>query len=131
MKVKLTKDEIIILIKQYYKEALNKDVDVEITASKDYTGIYESRVCKTKITIKEKINILGKEIVAEYVINDDDIYRIFNDLLKDSNYIIDSLNYNAGIRSTGFYDYEEAYFDGVTLTLINKNKMMIRERIEK
>lgn len=131
MQIKYTKEELIDMIKSYYKEKKGKSVKVNITAKKELVGIHESTECVTTINIIETINFLGRDKEVSYNLSKDALATIFNELFESTSYLLDSLSYNEGIKNIckGFGMDERtekhAYFNGVTLQ-IRENKLTRR-----
>lgn len=128
MEIKFKKCEVCDLIQRYYKEVENVDANVKISASREPTGIFEKMSCVTRIQVKKSTTVLGvKTEVTEYLTKEE-VLGIFNELLKDSEYQITNLSYDAGVgsQSVGYFMNEHteyrAYFNGIILYVKSKEK---------
>lgn len=126
MEINFKKKEVCELIEKYYKEVENKDAKVTINASREPIGLYETMGCVTRVQVTKKTNILGVETTVKENLTHDEVLGIFNELLKDSEYEITNLSYDAGIsgETVGYYMSEHteyrAYFNGITLYVKQK-----------
>lgn len=133
MEITYTKEDVKILIEKYYQETESRNVEVEIITKKELTGLYETTTCVNTIKIKERTTLLGRPTTIEQTINKDDIKNIFSEILKDTDFTLESLEYNEGIRQecVGYYMNEHMeyrpYFDGITLK-VSKNNLLKKRK---
>lgn len=121
MEINFKRSEVCELIKKYYQEKEGADVTVRISASREPVGIYETITCVTRVVVTKKTTILGITSEVKENLTEEEVTGIFNELLKDTEYEITSLSYDAGLHqeTVGYYMSEHteyrAYFNGITL----------------
>lgn len=126
MEINFKKKEVCDLIEKYYKEVEHVDAKVNIKASREPVGLFETMSCVTRVEVKKKENVLGIETMVTDRLTEDEVLGIFNELLKTSGYTVTSLSYDAGVngQTVGYYMGEHteyrAYFNGITLYVKQK-----------
>lgn len=126
MEINLKKKELCDLIEKYYKEVEGINSKVTISAKKVSQGYYETLGCEVKITVTKEENILGCIRKVKEELKQVEVLNILKHLMKDSEYEISSLMYDAGISShcVGYLMNEHteyfAYFRGITLNAIKR-----------
>ncbi len=117
MEIRFTKEEILDLLKKYYKEKENVDVDVSVSVTQGRVGLYETIECAVRFIVKKTINILDYEKSVTITLCEDEVCDIINKILNSTIYTVTSLKYDAGIlhRPVGCYDNMEyqPYFNGI------------------
>ena len=119
--IELSKEEVIQLLEQYYKDKEGREVKVYIQPKLTY-DLYGNKVGETDIYIIEEINLGGLKKELRETISRDTVKDILNSLLMNEEYYVNGLSYLEGYRG-------EVYFNGITLYVCKKRRnSMLRER---
>lgn len=119
--IELSKEEVIQLLEQYYKDKEGREVKVYIQPKLTY-DLYGNKVGETDVYIIEEINLGGLKKELKETISRDTVKDILNSLLMNEEYYVNGLSYLEGYRG-------EAYFNGITLYVCKKRRnSMLRER---
>ena len=81
MKIKITADELMDIVKRYVKEQLKIDGDAKLDVEKYYDQ-RDGGYLKIEVLITAKVNVLGKEYNAEKTLYEKDIKDILNFYLR-------------------------------------------------
>lgn len=79
MEITISKENVIELLTNYYKETEDFNGIIRIKTKKELTGhnLSESEVAKTKIERKEEINLLGVTVPVVSIISEEEVLGIF------------------------------------------------------
>lgn len=127
MEIEFTKEETIKLIEEYYKRLEDRDVKVNITAKKEYTGWQDEEGCVTTVTIAEPIEIMGMKKEVKQKLTEEELKTLLKALFDLYELQVTSIILNDGINSRwegyGMAEHEvkSAYFKGITVN-VNKKK---------
>ncbi len=121
------------IIKNYYLKKYNKIIEVKDKTRKEITGYpYEYETIETTITISynEKLNINNRELNIQMQKNltIEELTEIFNEYLSKSNYEVNNIKFNNGTRLVGYYENLETYFNGIKLSLSEKEEQVLKLR---
>ena len=126
-KLEIKNNDFLNILSNYYTQILGHPCNVKEKHEIDY-GRYGDKSAKINIYYEETIDILGYKATKTTTISKEQVEDIFNELIKSSGLVIDTLLYNSGVRIEGYYrdEYEAAYFNGITLSLKEKAKTLTR-----
>lgn len=128
MEISYTKEDIKSIIKSYYLQK-RENIDVNIVAKKELTGLYETLSCVTTITLTKNTTILGRTTTTTETLSKEELINIFSELLSSEGYTLENLEYNDGIntKTVGYYMDEHteynAYFKGIKITASKVNTL--------
>ena len=127
IKLEITRDNLIGILNDYYTNKLGHKV---VVVEKHYIGsvgfgMHESTDAIVSISYTEEVDVRGYKASKTTNIDLEDIKEILKVTFND--YEITDIIINKGIRSVGFYETREAYFNGIKLTLKEKQaKLTLR-----
>ncbi len=126
-KLEIKSDDFLNILSNYYTQILGHPCNVKEKHEIDYDR-YGNKFARINIYYEETIVILGYKAIKTTTISKEQVEDIFNELIKSSGLVIDTLLYNSGVGIEGFYhdEYETAYFNGITLSLKEKGKTLTR-----
>lgn len=129
-KLEIKKNDFLNILSNYYTKILGHSCNVKEKHEVDY-GRYGDKSAKVELYYEEIIEILGYKAIKTTTISKENVEDIFNELINDKGLIIDTLLYNSGVRKEGDYrdEYEVSYFNGVTITLKEKQKGYMRTKL--
>ncbi len=126
MEITISKENVIELLTNYYKETEDFNGIIRIKTKKELTGhnLSESEVAKTKIERKEEINLLGVTVPVVSIISEEEVLGIFQNLLSAKGYTVNSIKLDQGISNEYHYngDYKVAYCNGLKLEVTKQVK---------
>lgn len=124
----INKEDLFEIIKSYYLNKYNKIIEVKDNTRAEVRGYpYEYKSIETTITISydEVLNInKALNIKMKKELSKKDLIEIFNEYLSASNYEVNNIKFNNGSRLVGYYEDLETYFDGIKLTLSEKEDVL-------
>ena len=125
-KVVIKKEELLSALSDYYSKKYNNNIKVKVNVVTDYYGYYEEKKADVIFYYDEQMEVLGHKFTKSVEISKDDIKRIINTDLASKGFEIESIHYNAGISTFEYFNqvYEDAYFIGIELQIIKKEKDM-------
>lgn len=129
-KLEIKNNDFLNILSKYYTQILGHPCNVKEKHEIDY-GRYGDKSAKVELYYEEIIEILGYKAIKTTTISKENVEDIFNELINDKGLIIDILLYNSGVRKEGNYrdEYEVSYFNGVTITLKEKQKGYMRTKL--
>ena len=129
LKMEINKSDLLNILSAYYKEKTGKDITVksEITSSLKGYGTYEYNGIDISFYYTTSITIASYKAVLTTTLSNEDIKEALTEVLKKLDYSVESINFKTGSRLVGNYrdEYNESYFDGVTITLKPKENQKI------
>ncbi len=121
--MEINKTDLLKMLSTYYSEKLGKEVNVKANVTSSLNG-YGREYSSTDVEIYfEREESIGNiKIKIKTSLTEEDVKSALNEIIEKLNYSIESVNYKAGTRTVGDFrdEYEEAYFNGVTLNLRQK-----------
>ena len=119
-KLRINKKELLEILSNYYSKRLGKVVKVQEKHSIEYFGYYESKSAKVILYYDNEVNIMGHKVKGINYISEEELKMVLGELLQD--YAITDIHFNRGITTEGYYTYEHevAYFDGIDISLKEK-----------
>ena len=118
MELNFTKEQVIKILKSYYKIHEGQDVDIIINATKGCEGLYETPCVDVAVNVVSKLSILGELVEVKAKLEKDEIKNMFKVMLNDEDYNMQYLDYNTKFASIeGTYNETEkiASFDGIVV----------------
>lgn len=121
MEINYTKEDLKNIIKAYYQQQSQKNIDVNIITRKELIGFYETLSNITTITISYDTTLLGRNTKVSETINKEQIINIFKELLETEGYRLEDLEFDEGIatKTVGYFmnEHQEqtAYFKGIKI----------------
>lgn len=135
MEIKLKKKEVIDLLERYYREIKNLDASVKISAKREPIGRFEVMGTVVEVSVTKTVNILDVVTESKERLSDDEVVGMLNEMLKDTEYLVTSISYDAGVTPVsvgyGMGEHTEyrSYFNGVTLYVKNREKECSRKLV--
>lgn len=129
MEITYSKEDLKNIIKSYYLQKEQKNVDVSILTRKELLGFYGTLSSITTITIIQNVTLLGRDTKVSEVVSKDKIINIFSELLESEGYTLESLKYDEGIetQTVGYFmnEHQEqtAYFKGIKIKANKVNSL--------
>ena len=129
MEITYSKEDLKNIIKSYYLQKEQKNVDVSILTRKELLGFYGTLSSITTITITQNVTLLGRDTKVSEVVSKDKIINIFSELLESEGYTLESLKYDGGIetQTVGYFmnEHQEqtAYFKGIKIKANKVNSL--------
>lgn len=129
MEITYSKEDLKNIIKSYYLQKEQKNVDVSIITRKELLDFYGTLSSITTITITQNITLLGRDTKVSEVVSKDKIINIFSELLESEGYTLESLKYDEGIetQTVGYFmnEHQEqtAYFKGIKIKASKVNSL--------
>lgn len=129
MEMTYSKEDLKNIIKSYYLQKEQKNVDVSILTRKELLGFYGTLSSITTITITQNVTLLGRDTKVSEVVSKDKIINIFSELLESEGYTLESLKYDEGIetQTVGYFmnEHQEqtAYFKGIKIKANKVNSL--------
>ena len=129
MEITYSKEDLKNIIKSYYLQKEQKNVDVSILTRKELLGFYGTLSSITTITITQNVTLLGRDTKVSEVVSKDKIINIFSELLESEGYTLESLKYDEGIetQTVGYFmnEHQEqtAYFKGIKIKANKVNSL--------
>lgn len=126
-KLDIGKEELLGILSDYYSKMFNRKIEAKEKHNITYTGIYDDKTAEVTLYYEEEISILGHKAKKTTNISREQIENIINELIREQEIVIDRLEYNSGVGFEGFgyAEQETAYFDGITLSLRDKQKTLM------
>ena len=125
----ITTEEIERVIKEYYKNTYDINLEEVSIDNKTQDGLHESVVSKTTIKVNFKRNILGKEQLVEQELDQETIREILAVGLNKDGLELKSMTYDEGINNdwklspkNEEYQLTESYFNGIKISFSNQNR---------
>lgn len=132
MEINYTKEDLKNIIKAYYQQQSQKNIDVNIITRKELIGFYETLSNITTITISYDTTLLGRNTKVSETINKEQIINIFKELLETEGYRLEDLEFDEGIatKTVGYFmnEHQEqtAYFKGIKIR-VSKEKTLSKK----
>ncbi len=129
MEITYSKEDLKNIIKSYYLQKEQKNVDVSIITRKELLDFYGTLSSITTITITQNVTLLGRDTKVSEVVSKDKIINIFSELLESEGYTLESLKYDEGIetQTVGYFmnEHQEqtAYFKGIKIKASKVNSL--------
>jgi len=130
MEMIISKEQAVAFVKAYYQKVEQKDVEVYFEAKK-ILGIHEVYDCQTVLNINYKENIFDVEIPVKEQVQEDCLLEIFQTILKDYDYTVESARFEDGLNKEyrGVYMnehlVEEPYCNGINLVVKKQVKQKV------
>ncbi len=122
--MEINKTDLLEMLSTYYSEKLGKEVNVKAKATSSLKGygMGEYTSIDIEIYFEREESIGNIKIKIKTSLTEEDVKSALNEIIEKLNYSIESVNYKAGTRTVGDFrdEYEEGYFNGVTLNLRQK-----------
>ena len=130
MELKFTKEQMILILKEYYKNYFDIEGEIEIKAYASQVGyeMYPSLDTVVEMKIVGDMDINNMKTKIEQKITTDDLENAFSYILSSKNIDVEGVKLDKGITSIsigyglGEKNVETAYFKGVKVTTKNNNK---------
>lgn len=121
------------LLLDYYKKFYNDEsVDIVFKSNKVYEGFYEFQKLVTKIFVKRNKLIdlkIGKAFTTiEEEVTVDDIKKVLDKAIEDSEYQVSDVNLQTTEESYGIYEDTRICFKGINSKLHKKEKQKTLRR---
>lgn len=135
MEIKLKKKEVIDLLERYYREIKNLDASVKISAKREPIGRFEVMGTVVEVSVTKTVNILDVVTESKERLSDDEVVGMLNEMLKDTEYLVTSISYDAGVTPVsvgyGMGEHTEyrSYFNGVTLYATTRKKECLKKLV--
>lgn len=128
MTLEITREQMVKIIKSYYKIYENSDVNVNIEVIKAYRGYYDNKYAKVNITIETNKEILGNKCILKSDLNEEEVKNIFKKVLQEENYDVLDLQYDAFIDIDDYLcdTSEVAKFRGIEIEVKSNQKQKIK-----
>ncbi|MBR4178941.1 MAG: hypothetical protein IKR57_06310 [Bacilli bacterium] len=126
----INKSELLKMLSAYYTEKLNKEANIKLNISKELRGYGYSEYNEVilEFYFVNEHNLGPAKVKITNTLTKEDVNEALSEIIEKLGYSVDAVNYKTGTRSTGYYDdYEEPYFEGVTLNLKQKGMKRVLE----
>lgn len=134
METKFNKQETIKLLEEYFAKLEDRKVKVSINAKVGTFGLYETKGCKTTITVSEKMEIAGIDKDVTFELSEEELSKHITAILQEYGFDAESVQLDDGIsdHTEGYFMDEHtvsrAYCNGITVRL---NKVKSKEYVKK
>ncbi len=116
--LKISKNDLIKLLKKYYEEKLGQKIKISITTTEECFGLYETEELVTRIKFETKETmmdeVLGKiEHTITHSIDESDVKEVLREHLRRKGYTVNTIRYEQ------YKDYDRKFyeFSGITAIL--------------
>mgnify|MGYP005803285677 CR=1 FL=1 len=128
MTIKLNREMIKNIIKQYYQRFYNMEINVTIKATKDCVGYYEEEGCLIEILAKGQMSLAGNTYPFEETITKEKLEEICKEMLALEEMEVRYISYDSGLTTStegyglGEHTVKKAYFSGIDVDVMPMNQ---------
>ena len=127
MTIKLNKNMVEKMVKIYYHDEYDVDVDVKITPYIRVVGYHEDEICDIKTVLKGKRKLYDEMVDVEIILTDLELKQIIRHSLEKEDYEISNIELDKKIEREDYFYYtgrKQANFHGVNVVVKEKVKKL-------
>ncbi|MBR2827733.1 MAG: hypothetical protein IKE70_00675 [Bacilli bacterium] len=125
MTIKLNKNLVEKMVKNYYHDEYDVNVDVKITSYIKTVGYYEDEICDIKTVLKGKRKLYDEMVDIEIILSDLELRQVIRHSLEKEGYEISNIELDKKIEREDYFNHtgrKQANFHGVRVELKEKVK---------